>query len=130
MMTREEIGAIRERAEKATEGPWRREFSYGINITSDECIVLDHEVGVIRYPDAEFIVHAREDIPKLLAEIERLQTNWQRLKEYVDDRRDVAFANHDVAERICARYFYGGMSGALTNIRDVISGMEWEGDEC
>ncbi|MBG9774272.1 hypothetical protein [Brevibacillus laterosporus] len=130
MMTREEIGAIRERAEKATEGPWRREFSYGINIASDKYIVLDDQVGVIRYPDAEFIVHAREDIPKLLAEIERLQTNWQRLAEYVEYRRDVAFVNHDVAERVSARYFYGGRSSAFTNVQDMIHALEREGEEC
>ncbi|MCR8982286.1 ead/Ea22-like family protein [Brevibacillus laterosporus] len=130
MMTREEIGAIRERAEKATPGPWRREFSYGITIASDKYIVLDDEVGVIRYPDAEFIAHAREDIPKLLTEIERLQTNWQRLEEYVDDWRGEAFEAHDASEGGGARYFYGGRSGAFTNVQDMIHALEWEGDEC
>ncbi|MGG1445065.1 hypothetical protein ABE354_24035 [Brevibacillus laterosporus] len=71
-----------------------------------------------------------EAIREREAEIERLQTNWRRLKEYVEYQRDVAFVKHDVAEGDGARYFYGGMSGALTSIRDVISGMEWEGDEC
>ncbi|WP_205590205.1 hypothetical protein [Brevibacillus laterosporus] len=130
MMTREEIEAIRKRAEKATPGPWRKELSYGLNIASDESIVLDDEVGVIRYPDAEFIAHAREDIPKLLAEIERLQTNWQWLEEYVYIRREEAFAFYETMAGEGARDFYGGVFSAFTSVRDKIQTLDWEGDEC
>lgn len=47
MLTQDDLNMIKERAEKVTHGPW--------------------------YADAEFIAHAREDIPRLVAEIERLR---------------------------------------------------------
>lgn len=72
--------AIQERAEKATEGPW----------VQDVLLVRDDENGVLRTiahctrwynaqprpeeaeANAEFIAHARQDIPDLLAEVSRL----------------------------------------------------------
>ncbi|WP_199770748.1 hypothetical protein [Brevibacillus laterosporus] len=73
MMTREEIEAICKRAEKATEGPWRvvpgKMVCFDIYDVYDK---LDRSL-IHREEDAEFIAHAREDIPKLLAEIERLR---------------------------------------------------------
>ncbi len=47
MLTQDDLNMIKERAEKVTHGPW--------------------------YADAEFIAHAREDIPRLVAEVERLR---------------------------------------------------------
>ena len=81
---------IAERAEKATPGPWEYyggrsidtppihadEANYGIPDEGFEggyqfyCSADD---GAWRYADGEFIAHAREDIPFLLAEIERLK---------------------------------------------------------
>ncbi|MCR8981473.1 ead/Ea22-like family protein [Brevibacillus laterosporus] len=130
MMTREEIEAIRERAEKATEGPWRavptKMDCFDIYDVYDK---LDRSL-IHREEDAEFIAHAREDIPKLLAENERLHTKWQRLREYVDDRRGKAFEDHDASEGNGSRYFYGGRSSAFTNVQDMIHALEREGDEC
>ncbi|WP_197261646.1 ead/Ea22-like family protein [Brevibacillus laterosporus] len=131
MIAREEIEAIRERAEKATSGPWWT--SGGCEVTSqvDDSHVCDTTLSKGDYvSDAEFIAHAREDIPKLLAEIERLQTNWKRLKEYVDEYRDKAFEAHSVSEGGGARYFYAGRSSAFTNVQDLIRALEREGDEC
>ena len=78
-MTPEELAAIRARAEAATPGPW--------DGVPGRCILPDdwnhrytaHQVieGCIYNPNAEndhaFIAHAREDIPALVAEVERLQ---------------------------------------------------------
>ncbi|QIC06154.1 hypothetical protein GOP56_11370 [Brevibacillus sp. 7WMA2] len=81
MMTREEIGAIRKRAEDATVGSWRfcgDKFG-DLIVYSPEIRGFRNnggEIAVLMYgsdEDAEFIAHAREDIPKLLAEIERLR---------------------------------------------------------
>lgn len=80
-LTAEELSAIKERAEKATAGPWSREFGEtvdGIEIVSDSikgCLreVVSIDSGVVRYPDMHFIAHSRDDIPKLLAEVERLK---------------------------------------------------------
>ncbi|WP_338461658.1 hypothetical protein V5G20_18060 [Brevibacillus borstelensis] len=78
-ITQKELVAIRERAERATPGPWALDYddesrrpcveavtvpSWGGGVIVADCA---HDV------DAEFITHAREDIPKLLAEIERLR---------------------------------------------------------
>lgn len=77
-MTDEELEAIRARAEAATPGPWfvcseheteiqRNEIGCGFQnggLIADCCIQAD---------DGRFIAHAREDIPALLAEIERIR---------------------------------------------------------
>ena len=56
-MAEKELQEIKERCEKASPGPWK---------------VLNMLYNSVD-EDAEFIAHAREDIPKLIAEIERLQ---------------------------------------------------------
>lgn len=58
MMTPEELKEIKERADKATPGPWSMEH-------------CDYALG--GFLDDLFIAHAREDIPKLVAEIDRLR---------------------------------------------------------
>src|SRR5690625_569283 len=72
-LTDEELQAIRERAEKATEAPW-------VVVTDElggqaKAVIDGDNWDVIRRPyvgkdNAAFIAHAREDIPKLLAEID------------------------------------------------------------
>jgi hypothetical protein len=81
-ITAAELAAIRERAEKATSGPWGwsdakvRDGKYVFvpqgSYLADTLIMFGdtYENGE---QDAEFIAHAREDIPRLLDEIERLQ---------------------------------------------------------
>ena len=81
-ITNEELTAIRERAEKATAKPW--------SVVTDELggqamTVIDGDNwDVIRRPyvgkdNAIFIANARQDIPKLLAEIERLKSELSSL---------------------------------------------------
>ena len=68
------IDAIRARAEAATPGPWDSDgYSVGAN---DDWVAhipgYDPGEGAgnpRREPDAEFIAHAREDVPALLAEL-------------------------------------------------------------
>lgn len=75
-----DIDAIRARADAATDGPW--------SLHSASTLYMDGHAGyylrqdgrpgqIVRltcYPaDAEFIAHAREDVPTLLTEIIRLQ---------------------------------------------------------
>ncbi|WP_068792795.1 hypothetical protein [Brevibacillus laterosporus] len=138
MMTREEIEAIRKRAEDATVGSWRfcgDKFG-DLIVYSPEIRGFRNnggEIAVLTYgsdEDAEFIAHAREDIPKLLAEIERLQTNWQRLEGYADDWRDKAVEDHDVSESNGAQYFFAGRLSAFNNVREMIQALEREGAEC
>jgi predicted amidohydrolase YtcJ len=57
-MTAEQLQAIRERADKATPGPW-------------DIILNGHNIKVERTPaNIDFIAHARTDIPALLAALD------------------------------------------------------------
>src|SRR5690625_4778155 len=80
-LTDEELQAIRERAEKASAKPW--------SVVTDElggqamAVIDGDNWDAIRRPyvgkdNATFIANAREDIPKLLAEIERLRGRLDR----------------------------------------------------
>lgn len=83
--------AIRQRAEKATKGPWtaenaetREDGSPGNawGVVSPDFIVILHDF--VRNVDAEFIAHAREDIPALLAALDVLEAERDRLRVMTD----------------------------------------------
>ena len=79
-----EIEAIRKRAEKATEGPWwASEGLYVVNNLTGDSYEWDADfvAETERESDAEFIAHAREDIPKLLAEINRLKSELSKYSQ-------------------------------------------------
>jgi hypothetical protein len=80
-----DLQAIRKRAEAATEGPWQaHKYSVSSEHTKSEnyageiddiCSLNDGEY-IENYnaeADAEFIAHARQDVPALIAEVERLR---------------------------------------------------------
>ena len=90
----EEIEAIRERCEKATPGPWHPdkypEYIWGpkAQMVGDfqaedllpGAVMRMRGVGA-KLPikeNADFIAHARTDIPKLLAEIDRLKGELEK----------------------------------------------------
>lgn len=94
MMTNDELDAIRHRVNKASTGPWTIEIgpytgsnwiiaSLGASVhdglpyhvTTDG--VHASELSGDARTDAEFIVHARTDIPALLAEINDLRSQLQ-----------------------------------------------------
>ncbi len=77
MLTDKELSAIRQRAEKATKGPWKayvegRDMDCGSSFiqTQGEDIEL---IGATE-ADIDFIANARQDIISLLDEIEKLRT--------------------------------------------------------
>lgn len=83
-MTDDELKAIEARANAATKAPWRVAYA---NVTSadvegplDEDLVSRNYGGRAQYltADAEFIAHAREDIPALVAEVRRLRSELER----------------------------------------------------
>lgn len=87
-LTAEELAAIKLRAEKATEGQWSvvsrgsaSDVVLGIESSCGESIV-ETDCGI--YPpflqDAEFIAHARQDIPRMLATIEALEEDNHRFR--------------------------------------------------
>ena len=98
------IEEIRERVEKATPGPW----AYGEFKTADRpdgALLIGPKFkstksGVMyRVEDANFITHAREDIPALLAEIDRLKAGLNAVQELINDSHGVIglHLNGDVA---------------------------------
>ena len=75
-ITDKRLTEIQARVEAATEGPWDDQPNW----TDTARVVLNGDgealwdaVGLMADADADFIAHAREDIPALLAEIDRLR---------------------------------------------------------
>lgn len=72
-MKAEQLEMIRKRAEKATSGPWHK----GEYWTGETSVIGAPEFPInvcitLMEKDADFIAHAREDVPALIAEVERL----------------------------------------------------------
>ena len=68
-----DIEAIKARAEKATEGPWRNGTKVGRTVywTPGTEYDADPLIGVMDTThDAAFVAHARSDIPALIAALE------------------------------------------------------------
>lgn len=77
-MNVEKLNEIKERTEKATSGPWEADLSrvyYGEENDELVCEIWKS------FDDATFIAHAREDVPALVAEVERLNAE-------ISDRED------------------------------------------
>ena len=68
MINAEQLNAIKERAAKATPGPWYHNRHNEIT-TPNGARLAQTVTGL----DAEFIATAREDVPALVAEVERLR---------------------------------------------------------
>jgi len=105
-MDQEQLNAIKERVENATNGPWQvYEMEDGTHIGTAEhhpqlkspmhVVTMSywgekpHSRVFIDQHNAEFIVNAIEDVPALVAEVERLseeltQSNVERMKLVVD----------------------------------------------
>lgn len=99
-LTNEQIEAIRKRAEAATEGPWRigKQSPNGLNNIGTMGGLLTAQT--LNEADAEFIAHAREDVPALLAEIDRLNGLLRELICAVYEYEPDGTALMDLAERI------------------------------
>ena len=99
-MTPEQLQAIRERAEKATKGPWgffpeeqkevllkRTHYLVGsLRLAADGrgrgvAIVFSPSDEEGSEANADFIAHACEDIPALLAEVERLEKDLRSSRD-------------------------------------------------
>jgi hypothetical protein len=75
MLTQAELNAIKERAEKATPGPWSfdGDFTARINGMLEPVIYAGYGELFVRDEDIDFITSAHTDITKLVAEVERLK---------------------------------------------------------
>src|SRR5713101_6577091 len=74
------LAVVRRRVERATPGPWR--YEHGTNsIYAGEAVPGDSVADVHGPQDGTFIAHAREDIPALIAEVERQYAKRDALRE-------------------------------------------------
>jgi len=91
MLTKQQLEEIKERAEKATKGPWAEDERYPGKVYCDDVfgsIVAD--CGPFQYCTMEkekieanvaFVAHAPTDVPALLAEVERLRERIEKLEQ-------------------------------------------------
>ena len=82
-MTQNQIDEIKARAEATPPGPWIVLMDYGVYLYVRAVEVGGIVAKTIAPPNAEFIAHAREDIPALLAEVERLRAKLERVPQWV-----------------------------------------------
>ena len=81
-----ELADMKARCEAARSGPWRsyvegRDHTSGSNVITvgeGETRSEDIELLGATPEDQDFIAHAREDMPRLIAEVERLQRQRPR----------------------------------------------------
>ena len=80
-MTKQELEEIKERAARATSGPWKHGYADGsgidtivadkpVAVTMWGCSCCKGEVTEENFQDAKFIANARTDIPKLVEALE------------------------------------------------------------
>lgn len=73
-LTQDELQAIKEREEMASSGPWKLTIARDGNFAISNEGSPEYVATYLYERDAEFIAAARQDIPKLVAEVERLQS--------------------------------------------------------
>lgn len=88
-----DLDSIKARCEAATEGPWHREHgdygcvsigNFGWVVDGPNCPQYDEDTPQ-GHADAEFIAHARTDVPALVAEVERLRAEVERHMRMIRD---------------------------------------------
>lgn len=83
-LTPERIAEIEARVNAATEGPWEVDFTYVKNI--DGVRIID-PYGCFPQ-EVEFIAHARQDIPDLLAEVMRCWAEIEKRQAIIKSLRN------------------------------------------
>ena len=114
-MTREQLDAIRARVDAATPGPWYADSC--LDVYTEQVREIDPDIGIELYKtvyshhtagpegtqpwhDTHFMAHAREDVPALLAEVERLTAERDALIRWRDGwlAADEAYENIRTAD--------------------------------
>ena len=84
-MDEKRLSEIEARVDLATGGPWKHQPQPGPTawdgITADEGTFMAHVASVADSDDANFISHARQDVPELLAEVRRLREFVSRVRK-------------------------------------------------
>jgi hypothetical protein len=103
-LTGDELAAIKARAEEATPGPWAMWDGYGptndglmgvyrFGPADGTHVIEDGDGGHALYArrdDWDFIATAREDVPRLVAEVERLRAREHALLLHLDEAERAA----------------------------------------
>jgi len=101
MLTPERLAEIRERAEKASRGPWYHLCEAGGGRTTgaigqEDRTLADKEIDghvwqiggglatAVYIADGDFIAHSREDVPALLDDIAELEAQVARMRPVVE----------------------------------------------
>lgn len=98
-MTKDTLSQIRERVEKASDGPWQNDpkvgwpvaFSCGRDEDGKDYQVFTGPIAASCIKnggaknDSEFIAHARQDIPALLAYVEKLERVAEAARKFHDN---------------------------------------------
>jgi hypothetical protein len=106
-ISNERLAEIEARCEAATEGPWYA--NPGGYVELDEFGEGEHFNGIADTwnandgKDAEFIAHARQDVPDLIATVREQAAEIERLKRRAADWEDRADHYDGVALRFCER---------------------------
>ncbi len=93
-----DLAAMKERETAATPGPWK--WTHGMDsrarvLAPDETF----DVRVDGHVDADFIAHARTDVPALLAEVEELRAENERLQRRLYPSQGEGYANEVERQR-------------------------------
>ena len=148
MLTPERLWEIKERCERATPGPWIINLEHQREMLSGRRILpaIEGPNGVMVAPllaprysnahisrnDAEFIAHSREDVPALVAEVERLWGLVGELREWVKRWRSRAndwrcpetwMAGDDLYEQFCDGKA-AGLSEAADDLEAILNRLE------
>lgn len=114
-LTDEELAAIEARCNWASPGPWRKSRT-----TADDRVICFYDVPGLETDeigrcvwenmlsvDHEFIAHARTDIPRLLAEVRRLNSTLEHTRYWYGCRleRLNQIAREEFSEEMRHRYF-------------------------
>lgn len=101
-LTNADLAEIKKRAEAVRSNNWWVKYGYdeSAEVNSGNGFAA-RNVCITQYTsDAEFIAHARQDVPALLAEVERLRADLAELICAVYEYEQDGTALMDLAERI------------------------------
>ncbi|QNH48692.1 MULTISPECIES: hypothetical protein [unclassified Bacillus (in: firmicutes)] len=100
-MTKDELEAIRQRAEAATEGEWCEGYNHYVLVDNFKGSYQTFGVArCARKEDTEFIAHARQDIPALLGRIAALLEKISLYEAYAQDYDYYAILNEMEGENV------------------------------
>lgn len=83
------LDEIQARADAATGGPWEHVGSYGRIVSGHVQVCRAYGDDGTATPDAEFIAHARTDVPRLVAALRAVEAVFARWEGFdvVDEAR-------------------------------------------